>query len=81
MLIFPAADLQRRPAEVQKAAMREPVFLAYHDKPRFVFMSLEDFVKMTGLNESAAMGAFPESVVDRIQEIIGVESNAGKRSP
>ena len=58
MLVFPAADLQRKPSDIQKAALRGPVFLTYHDKPRYVMMSLEDFVKMRGVKIVAG----PETV-------------------
>jgi len=29
MRMFPASDLQRNPAEIQKAALEAPVFLSY----------------------------------------------------
>jgi len=69
MRIFPAADLQRNPSEVQRAALKEPVFLSYHDKPRYVMMSLEDFVRMQGAKIVAGPEAFPESVMQRIREL------------
>lgn len=69
MLVFPAADLQRKPSDIQKAALRGPVFLTYHDKPRYVMMSLEDFVKMRGVKIVAGPDSFPESVMTRIREL------------
>lgn len=45
---FAASDLQRNPAEIQKAALMGPVFLTYHDKPRYVMMSLDEFVRIQG---------------------------------
>jgi PHD/YefM family antitoxin component YafN of YafNO toxin-antitoxin module len=69
MRIFPAADLQRNPSEVQRAALKEPVFLTYHDKPRYVMMSLEDFVRLQGAKIVAGPDAFPESVMRRIKEL------------
>ena len=69
MRIFAAADLQRNPAEIQKAALVEPVFLTYHDKPRYVMMSLEEYVKIMGGRIVASPDAFPDSVAARIREI------------
>ncbi len=69
MRIFPAADLQRNPSEIQRAALEEPVFLSCHDKPRYVMMSLEDFVRMRGAAIVAGPDAFPESVMRRIKEL------------
>ena len=59
MRIFSAADLQRNPSEVQKAAIKEPVFLSYHNKPRYVMMSLEDFVCLQGARIVAGPERFP----------------------
>jgi hypothetical protein len=76
MRIFSAADLQRNPAEIQKAALVEPVFLTYHDKPRYVMMSLEEYVKIRGGRLVASPEAFPESVATRIREIAETYPNA-----
>ena|ERR1700730_8049060 len=65
MRVFASSDLQRNPAEIQKAALMEPVFLSYHDKPRYVMMSLEEYVRLKG----ATIVAAPESVLARIREI------------
>ena len=48
MRSFAASELQRNSAEIQKAALMGPVFLTYHDKPRYVMMSLDAFVRMQG---------------------------------
>ncbi len=69
MRVFASSDLQRNPAEVQKAALMEPVFLSYHDKPRYVMMSLEEYVRLKGVEIVAAPEAFPESVIERIRQI------------
>lgn len=69
MRVFPAADLQRNASEIQRAALKEPVFLSYHDKPRYVMMSLEDFVKLRGAKITADPHAMPESVMQRIREL------------
>lgn len=69
MTLFAAADLQRKPAEIQKAALKEPVFLSYHEKPRFVMMSIEEFVRIGGATIVAGPESFPQSVMDRIRAL------------
>jgi hypothetical protein len=69
MRVFASSDLQRNPAEVQKAALMEPIFLSYHDKPRYVMMSLEEYVRLRGAEIIATPESFPESVLARIREI------------
>jgi len=43
---FAASELQRNSAQVQKAALMGPVFLTYHDKTRYVMMSLEEYIRI-----------------------------------
>ena len=62
---FAASDLQRNPAEIQKAALMGPVFLTYHDKPRYVMMSLDEFVRMQGKD----LAAYPQAVAARIRAL------------
>jgi hypothetical protein len=69
MRVFASSDLQRNPAEIQKAALMGPVFLSYHDKPRYVMMSLEEYVRLKGATIVATPESFPESVLARIREI------------
>lgn len=69
MRTFAAADLQRNPAEIQKAALTGPVLLTYHDKPRFVMMSLEHFAHLQGRRALISSTALPPAVVARIREI------------
>jgi Antitoxin Phd_YefM, type II toxin-antitoxin system len=69
MRVFASSDLQRNPAEIQKAALTEPVFLSYHDKPRYVMMSLEEYVRLKGATIVATPESFPESVLARIRDI------------
>jgi len=76
MRIFPASDLQRNPAEIQKAALEAPVFLSYHEKPRYVMMSLEEFVRLRGATILAGPEAFPDSVMARIRQLEEMHPNA-----
>jgi hypothetical protein len=76
MRVFAAADLQRNPAEILKAASVAPIFLTYHDKPRYVMMSLEEFAKIQGKRIVASTEAFPPSVMARIRELENAFPNA-----
>ncbi|WP_164606988.1 type II toxin-antitoxin system Phd/YefM family antitoxin [Rhodopseudomonas sp. BR0M22] len=69
MKVFASSDLQRNPSEIQKAALLEPVFLSYHDKPRYVIMSLEEYVRLKGATILASPRSLPDSVIERIHEI------------
>ena len=64
---FPASDLQRNSAEIQKAALIGPIFLTYHDKPRYVMMSLDEFVRIQGNEIAANLAAYPPPVAARIR--------------
>jgi hypothetical protein len=66
---FAASDLQRNPAEIQKAALMGPVFLTYHDKPRYVMMSLDEFVRLQGKDVTGRLAAAPNAVAMRAREI------------
>jgi hypothetical protein len=59
---FAASDLQRNSAEIQKAASIGPVFLTYHDKPRYVMMSLDEFVRIQGKDATARLPTYPTAV-------------------
>ena len=44
---FPAADLNRSPADLFEAATIAPVAITKHRKPRFVVMSMERYTTLT----------------------------------
>jgi hypothetical protein len=69
MLSFAASELQRNPADIQKAALMGPVFLTYHDKPRYVMMSLDEFVRMHGKNITDHLAAYPAPVAAHIRAL------------
>lgn len=69
MKVFASSELQRNSAELQRVALQEPVFLSYHDKPRYVMMSLEEYVRLKGATILATPESFPETVIARIREI------------
>lgn len=45
---FATVDLVRSTDEVKRAAIREPVVITEHSKPRFVLMTTEDYVRLRG---------------------------------
>jgi len=81
MHAFAASELQRNSAEIQKAALMGPVFLTYHDKPRYVMMSLDEFVRIQGKEIAAHLPAYPPAVAARVRELAkataGVEPGLG----
>jgi hypothetical protein len=76
MPAFPASDLQRNAAEIQKAALMGPVFLTYHDKPRYVMMSLDAFVHLQGKDTAARRAAYPPAVDARVRDIAKAAAGA-----
>jgi hypothetical protein len=67
---FAASELQRNSAEVQKAALMGPVFLTYHDKPRYVMMSLDEFIRIQGNKVTADLATYPRAVAVRVHELM-----------
>jgi hypothetical protein len=80
MQSFPASELQRNSAEIQKAALMGPVFLTYHDKPRYVMMSLDEFVRIQGKEITGHLAIYPAPVAARIRELTRVPA-ATDRGP
>jgi hypothetical protein len=74
MQSFAASELQRNCAEIQKAALMGPVFLTYHDKPRYVMMSLDEFVRIQGKQIRGRLATYPATVVGRIRELTKVQA-------
>lgn len=62
MAVVTAADMQRRSAEVQRMAMREPVFIAHHGTPRYALLSLEDLVWTGAHRALVASEAVPDDL-------------------
>ena len=56
MQAFRSQDMQKQAAAVQEAAMKEPVIITYHDRPRLVLMSVEEFDRLRGRPGVAAEG-------------------------
>ena len=75
MQSFAASELQRNSAEIQKAALMGPVFLTYHDKPRYVMMSLDEFVRLQGKDIIGHPAIYPAPVTAGIRKL----TKAGRR--
>lgn len=69
MAVVTAADLQRRSADVQRMASREPVFITHHDTPRYALLSLEDLVRTGAHRALMAQGGLPDAVRRRLEEL------------
>jgi hypothetical protein len=78
---FPASELQRNAAEIQRAALMGPVFLTYHDKPRYVMMSLEEFVRLQGEDVTANLAAYPKAVAARVRELAKAPAREPAEAP
>jgi len=76
MLTFGTTDLQRRTADVQKAALKSPVLLTYHDKPRFIMMTVEEYARRPGVDLVAGPESLPDSAVARLQAIAEAHPDA-----
>lgn len=48
MQSFRAQDMQKQASALQEAAMKEPVLITYHDRPRLVLMSMEEYDRLRG---------------------------------
>lgn len=48
MQIFRSQDMQRNVAAIQEAALTEPVLITYHDRPRLVLMSMDEYARLRG---------------------------------
>jgi hypothetical protein len=77
MRSFAASELQRNSAEIQEAALMGLVFLTYHDKPRYVMMSLDEFVRIQGKEITARLAGYPQAVAARIRELAKESARAG----
>jgi PHD/YefM family antitoxin component YafN of YafNO toxin-antitoxin module len=79
MQSFAASELQRNSAEIQKAALMGPVFLTYHDKPRYVMMSLDEFVRIQGKEITAHLSTYPQSIASRVHELAKANAESDDR--
>jgi PHD/YefM family antitoxin component YafN of YafNO toxin-antitoxin module len=68
---FRAQDMQRQASILQEAAMIEPVIITYHDRPRLVLMSMQEYDRLRGRG-TAGETELPENDADRIETLAHV---------
>jgi prevent-host-death family protein len=60
--------MQRQASILQEAAMVEPVIITYHDRPRLVLMSMQEYDRLRGRGVSAET-ELPATVANRIEAL------------
>jgi prevent-host-death family protein len=74
MEVFRSQDMQRQAAALQEAAMKEPVIITYHDRPRFVLMSMQEYDRLRGrLGGSGAIVELPDAIAAQIEALGEIE--------
>ncbi|HEY2754590.1 MAG TPA: type II toxin-antitoxin system Phd/YefM family antitoxin [Pseudolabrys sp.] len=67
MQTFRSQDMQKQASALQEAAMKEPILITYHDRPRLVLMSMEEYDRIRGRKGTGAgETGLPEGVARRI---------------
>ena len=80
MEVFRSQDMQRQASLLQEAAMKEPVIITYHDRPRFVLMSMHEYDRLRGRRGRAAVEVeLPDAIADAIEALAEVEEPLKKR--
>lgn len=68
MRSFTTADLNKRVGAVTDAALREPVVITHHRRPRFVLMSVESFKDLAGQLPDRQQVFTLETMADDLRE-------------
>lgn len=67
MKTFSALELQRNVGQVQEQALKEPVGITHHGRPRIVMMSMDEYRRLKRRDKrSFAVEELPEELVARI---------------
>jgi prevent-host-death family protein len=81
MEMFRSQDLQRQASVIQEAAIREPVIITYHDRPRFVLMTIQEYDRLRGRRRQVgAATELPESVAHQIESLAKMEDEPRQES-
>jgi prevent-host-death family protein len=83
MKTFTTADLNKRVGSVTDAALREPIVITHHRKPRFVLMSVESYAKLAqplpDPRRNFTLETMPEDLRDGLLALAeGFEEEAGR---
>jgi prevent-host-death family protein len=74
MEMFRSQDLQRQASIIQEAAIKEPVVITYHDRPRFVLMTMQEYDRLRGRRRRAGAAAdLPDQVAQQIEALAQTE--------
>lgn len=77
MRTFRAQDMQKQAAVLQEAAMLEPVIVTYHDRPRLVLMSMQEYDRLRGRRRIVGASLdLPDSVVSQIEALAELDADA-----
>jgi prevent-host-death family protein len=70
MITFQSQDMQKQASALQEAAMREPVLITYHDRPRLVLMSMEEYDRLRGRKgRNTAVASLSDEAAGRIASL------------
>jgi prevent-host-death family protein len=76
MQTFRAQDMQKQAAVLQEAAMVEPVIITYHDRPRLVVMSMQEYDRLRGRRRIVGAAVeLPGSVVSQIEALAELDAD------
>jgi prevent-host-death family protein len=76
MQMFRSQDLQRQASVIQEAAMTEPVIITYHDRPRFVLMTMQEYDRLRGRRRQVdAVTELPGVVAQQIEALAQIEDD------
>jgi prevent-host-death family protein len=74
MQVFRAQDMQKQAAILQEAAMSEPVIITYHDRPRLVLMSMQEYDRLRGRTRKAGgITELPDAVASGIEALASTD--------
>jgi hypothetical protein len=65
---FTTADLNKRVGSVTGAAMREPVVITHHRKPRFILMSVESYAQLAQPSPDHRQNFTLDTIPDDLRE-------------
>ncbi len=66
--------MQKQAAILQEAAMSEPVIITYHDRPRLVLMSMQEYDRLRGPTRKAGgITKLPDAVARGIEALASTD--------
>lgn len=79
MEVFRSQDMQRQASVLQEAAMKEPVIITYHDRPRFVLMSMQEYDRLHGRRrDGGSIVELPDEIAKQIESLETAEHEPAK---